>query len=178
VNRTVALSDIALVTLAIAAGALAMGATQTSVSLDGPNDAIPKLGLPGIAVRVDAPGADARAYVADELSRELAHQVHTRTLAAGEPGDYDLDVEVQSPRTDGSSTIVPFSAILTSAQGEHLWRIEGHSDVQEAPVEGSVFVGIARNIVSALVHDGWVAQRLDPDDPPPPAPTIRVENGH
>jgi hypothetical protein len=177
-SRTRTASNVVLVTLVVAAGAAALGATKTSVSLAGRDDAIPKLGLPGIAVRVDAPGPDARAFVADELVREFASQVHTRPLAAGEPEDYDLIVDVGTARPEGSATIVPFTAVLTSPRGERLWRVEGRSEVQDGPLDGSVFVGIARNVVSALVHDGWVAPRQDPDDPPPQAPTIRTENGH
>jgi hypothetical protein len=160
----------------LAAGAVP-AATKTYVSLAGEDDAVPKLGVPGIAVTVVAPDPAEAEAVTGELSREFAKQVHTRPLAVGEAGDYDLDVSVGAERIDGSVTVVPFDAVLRSDKGERLWRIEGRSEVADAPVDASVFVGIARNVVSALLHDGWVAPRLDPDDPPPQAPSVRVENG-
>lgn len=155
----------------------APAATTTYVSLAGRDDALPKLGLPCVAVSVHTPRLEDTRAVGDELMRLLAKQVHTRARVQKEAGDYDLIVWVDANRLDTSSTVVPFEAFLYAADGERLWRIEGHSDVADAPVDASVFTGIARNVVSALVHDGWVAPRLDPDDPPPQAPSVRVENG-
>jgi hypothetical protein len=163
--------------IAIAAAGIAAAATKTYVSLAGRDDAIPKLGMPGIAVQVAAPRPDEAGIVTNELARELVRQVYTRPLTAGDAGDYDLSVTVGATRLDGSVTAVPFEAVLTSARGDRLWRIEGRSDVADAPVDGSVFVGIGRNVVAALIHDGWLSPRQDPDDPPPQAPTVRLENG-
>lgn len=163
--------------VAITATVGAVAATKTHVSLAGRDEAVPKLGMPGIAVRVEAQRPEEAGTVARELARELARQVHTRPLAAGDAGDYDLDVTVGRSRPDGSVTAIPFDAALRSARGELLWRIEGRSEVENAPVDGSVFVGIGRNVVAALIHDGWVSPRQDPDDPPPQAPSVRLENG-
>ena len=30
-------------------------------------------------------------------------------------------------------------------------------------------------LISALIHDGWIQPRYDPDNPPPPPPVIRTE---
>ena len=155
--------------------AVAYAGTQTYVSLAGRDDAVPKLGRPGIALRVDAPKASDAAFLASELSRELAQQVHTRRLSPGEAGDYDLAVTLAVPRIDGAAATIPFEAVLTSSQGERLWRIEGRSDVDGDPLDASVFAGIGRNVVSALIHDGWVQPRYDPDNPPPQPPRIRSE---
>jgi hypothetical protein len=155
----------------------APAATTTFVSLAGRDDALPKLGLPRIAVTVHAPRDEDTRALGDELTRELAKQVHTRARVQDEAGDYDLIVWVSESRVDTSSTVVPFEAFLYTAASERLWRIEGRSEVADAPVDASVFVGIGRNVVAALVHDGWIAPRLDPDDPPPQPPSVRLENG-
>ncbi len=150
-------------------------ATQTYVSLAGRDDAIPKLGRPAIALSVDAPNAKDASFLESELSRELAQQVHTRRLVPGEAGDYDLIVTVAQPRVDGPMATIPFEAVLRSGPSDVLWRIEGRTDLSGAPVDASVFAGIGRNVVSALIHDGWLQPRYDPDNPPPQPPTIRSE---
>jgi len=147
--------------------------TKTYVALAGCDDALPKLGKPGVAVRVAAASAAEAEAVGGELARELAAQVHTRPLARNEQGDYDLTITLADPRVDGSSATVPFEAILASARGERLWRIEGRSDVEGAALDASVYVGIGRNVISALIHDGWLQARYDPDDPPPAPPHVR-----
>jgi hypothetical protein len=176
-NRSRIARGVTAFLVVLGAAGMAAGGTKTYVSLAGQDDAIPKLGLPGIAVRVEAPHPDEAGLVKNELARELARQVHTRPLAVGDAGDYELDVTVGAMRLDGPVTAVPFEAVLRSPSGERLWRIEGRTDVEDAQVDGSVFVGIGRNVVAALVHDGWVSPRQDPDDPPPQAPTVRLENG-
>lgn len=155
--------------------ATAQAGTQTYVSLAGRDDAIPKLGRPGIVLWVDAPSANDAAFLTSELSRELAQQVHTRRLAPGEAGDYDLRVTVEVTRVEGQVATVPFEAVLKSGRGERLWRIEGRTDVDGTPLDASVFAGIGRNVVSALIHDGWVQPRYDPDNPPPQPPRLRSE---
>lgn len=162
---------------AIVLACAARAGTRTYVALAGRDDALPRLGRPGIRVRVDASRAEQAASVTRELARELAQQVHTRELAADEPGDYDLEITLEAPRVAGSVATVPFEAMLTSARGERLWRVEGRSDVEGAPLDASVFAGIGRNVVSALVHDGWLQPRYDPDNPPPQPPRLRSEIG-
>jgi hypothetical protein len=163
-----------LAAVMVLAGA-ARAATQTYVSLAGRDDAIPKLGRPAIALSVDAPDENEAAFLTTELSRELAQQVHTRRLAPGESGDYDLRVTIEAARAAGPVVTIPFLAILTSGGGEPIWRIEGRTDVEGAPLDAAVFAGIGRNVVSALIHDGWVQPRYDPDNPPPPPPRIRTD---
>jgi hypothetical protein len=153
----------------------AQAGTRTYVALAGRDDAIHKLGRPGIRLRVDAESASDAAFVTRELARELAQQVHTRELATDEPGDYDLAITVEPPLVEGATTMVPFEALLASAEGERLWKIEGRSDVEGTLLDASVFAGIGRNVVSALIHDGWVQPRYDPDNPPPQAPRVRTE---
>jgi hypothetical protein len=151
----------------------ALAGVRIYVALAGRDDAIPKLGRPGIAVRVEASSAPDAAAVADELARELAGQVHTRRLAEDEPGDYELSVKLEAPKVDGLTTTVPFEAILESALGERLWRVEGRSEVLGAPLDPEAYAGIGRNVVSALMHDGWLQPRYDPDNPPPQPPRVK-----
>jgi len=147
--------------------------TRTYVALAGRDDQLPKLGLPGVAVRVDAGNAGDAKVVGGELARELAAQVHARRLDRDEPGDYDLTITVAEPRLEGSFATVPFEAVLASARGDRLWRIEGRADVEGVPLDASVYVGIGRNVISALIHDGWLQARYDPDDPPPQPPHLK-----
>ena len=107
---------------AIVLSVSAQAGTRTYVALAGRDDAIHKLGRPGIRVRVAAVTAGDAEVVTRELERELAQQVHTRELAADEPGDYDLSITVEPPRVVGATTEVPFEAVLASARGERLWR--------------------------------------------------------
>ena len=169
------LETLGMIAAAIALTGAAQAGTRTYVSLAGRDDAIPKLGRPGITVQVAASNANAAAWLTRELARELAGQVHTRRLAPNEAGDYDLEIKLEAPRVDGPVATVPFEAVLKSAEGKRLWRVEGRSDVEGTPVDASVFAGIGRNVVSALVHDGWVQPRYDPDNPPPQPPRVRSE---
>ncbi len=174
-RRSLVLDTLGMMAAVLVWAASAQAGTQTYVSLAGRDDAIPKLGRPGIVFSVDAPHASDAAVLTNELSRELAQQVHTRRLVPGEAGDYDLRVTVAAARVDGPLATVPFEAVLNSGRGERLWRIEGRTDVEGAPLDASVFSGIGRNVVSALIHDGWVQPRYDPDNPPPQPPRVRSE---
>jgi hypothetical protein len=162
------------VALAVATPADAETGTRIQVSLAGRDDGIPKLGLPGIAVRVDAPDPAAAASVVAELERELAEQVITRPLATDEPGDYELDVKLGDVRAESAVRTVRFEAILVSTRGERLWRVEGRTETEGAPLDAAVFAGISRNVVSALAPAGGPQPRLDPDNPPPQPPRVRI----
>ena len=151
-------------------------ASQTYVSLQGRDDSVPKLGRPGIAVHVEGMTQGEAILVRNELHRELARLVHTRALAADEGGDYELKVVLDVPSVVGALRRIPFTASLTSALGERLWRIEGRSETSDAPAAPSVYLSIGRNVVSALIHDGWLQPRYDPNDPPPNPPQIRKDD--
>lgn len=175
-SRLVAAVGALAATLVVAG--TAVGGVRTYVALAGRDDAIPKLGMPGIALHVEASSANDAALVTAEVARELAQQAHTRRLAADEVGDYELEVTVETPRIDGSAATVPFEVVLKTGGGERLWRVEGRSDVDGEPLNASVFADIGRNVVSALIHDGWVQPRYDPDNPPPPPPNVRRRDDH
>ena len=154
----------------------AQAATRTYVSLVGRDDDVPKLGRPGVAVLVEGVTQLEAIHVANELHRGLGRLVHTRPVASDEAGDYDLKVMLAPSHRDGRVSRVLFAASLTSADGELLWRIEGRAETEGASTEPETFASIGRNVISALVHDGWLQPRYDPDDPPPPPPQIRKDD--
>lgn len=155
----------------------ASAGSRTSVELAGRDDSISKLGQPGVSVRVAAELAGAAKSVTEELERELARQVHTRKLAAGESGDYELSVSLAEPQAEGAGETIRFEAGLNSSRGERLWHVTGRTDLDGVPLDAAVFAGISRNVISALIHDGWLQARYDPDNPPPQAPKARIEGG-
>lgn len=167
---------LAATAVAIAIAANTLAATQTYVSLGGRNDDVPKLGRPGIAVHVEAVTQDEAIVVTNEVQRELARLVHTRSLSAGEPGDYELKVLIDVTIREGEVAKIPFAATLTSPDGVGLWRIDGRSETTEPAAAPSVYVSIGRNVISALIHDGWLQPRFDPNDPPPNPPQIRTDD--
>jgi hypothetical protein len=162
----------ALLIAALLAGS-AQAATQTYVSLQGRDDSIPKLGRPGIAVQVEGMTQGEAILVMNELHRELARLVHTRPLDPNEEGDYDLKVMLDVTTEERAVSKIPFTAMLTSPRGDRLWRIEGRAETTDPAGEPAVYLSIGRNVVSALIHDGWLQPRFDPNDPPPEPPQIR-----
>ena len=97
-----------------------------------------------------------------------------RTLTHDEAGDYALHVRVVADPSGGVPTI-RFEATLDDAKGERLWRVEGRVESDTAVIDPDSWAGIGRNVVSALVHDGWVQPRYDPDNPPPQPPQVRKD---
>lgn len=162
--------------LAAVLAADARAATQTYVSLNGRDDNVLRLGRPGIAVHVEAATQAEAILVENEIHRELARLVHARPLAAGDGGDYELSVRLDIASGDGALRTIPFAALLASVQGEGLWRIEGRSESTDPAAAPSMYVSIGRNVVSALIHDGWLQPRFDPNDPPPNPPRIRKDD--
>lgn len=162
--------------LVVAAAVVASGAahaqTRTFVKLAGKDDSIRKLGVPAISVQVFGARLDEATTLRDALGKDLAAMVHTRTLAAGDSGDYALEVTLLSPQEDGSAMTLPFEAVLRQPDGTKLWAIDGHTETVGAPVGAEALTSLSRNLVSAMIHDGWVQPKYDPDNPPPPAPTI------
>lgn len=162
----------AIATLVAMPAAAAARTTVTRIVSD-PNAT--RLGMPGVAVTVRGPSPDRAAIVRARLVADLAKLVYTRSLAPGEEGDYDLTVTL-APRRDGAASVtIPFEAVLTAADGAELWRATGRTEVTDAPVGAPVLASVARNVLSALVRDGWLATRYDPDNPPPATPHLRRE---
>jgi hypothetical protein len=161
-----------LATAALIAMTTAHAQTRTYVTFAGKNDDLPKLGMPGITVEVFGPKVEESVAVREEIALELTKTVHTREVAKGETGDYALAVTLATTLAGHSGT-VPFEAVLRSAEGKTLWRVEGRAEVEQTGVAPEAMTSIGRNVVAALIHDGWVAPRYDPDNPPPPPPTIR-----
>lgn len=150
--------------------------TKVYVALAGVDDDIPKLGRPSVAITVEAMTQGEAILVSNELQRELGRVVHTRPLDLEEAGDYRLKVNLDLASLDKAVSTVPFTATLASGRGDRLWRIDGRAETTEAPFDPTVMAAIGRNVVSALVHDGWLTPRYDPDDPPPAAPQLRKDD--
>ena len=176
-SRSRRVGTLGVLAATLLAGEAVRGAETTTVSLAGRDDAIPKLGMPGIALHVQAESANGAAMVEAELARELARQVHTRRLAADEAGDYDLEVKLDTPRISGSTFTIQFDVFLKAGGGERLWHVEGRSEGEGELQDSSVYADIGRNVVAALIHDGWVQPRYDPNDPPPQPPRVRSPDG-
>jgi hypothetical protein len=149
---------------------------RTTVTLAGKDDALRKLGEPGVELRIESPDPAAAAAVRETLSHALLKIVYTRPLSDGEAGDYALRVTLEPRRAGRESATIPFRAELTAADGRPLWRIEGHADLDTAADEPAAFVSIGRNVLSAMIHDGWLQPRYDVNDPPPAAPSIRKDD--
>lgn len=152
-------------------GAWAAGKTYVTLVEQAP-DPRPQ-GRPGIAVVVDGPEAEACARVREQLVRDLGKLVHTRALSDTDVADYDLTLRIETPRTDPALKSVAFQASLSEPRGRRLWLVDGRTE-WEGPSSAPEFAqGISRNVVAALMRDGWLQQRYDANDPPPAAPTIR-----
>ena len=164
-------------TVLAAAAILALGAAQaqsrTYVKFAGKNDELPKLGLPGITVEVFGPRVEDSSAVRAEIARALSETVHTCAVLQGEAGDYSLSVTLASALAGLGAGTIPFEAVLTGADGKTLWRVEGHTELEGGGGAAEPLLSIGRTVVSALIHDGWVAPRYDPANPPPTPPTIR-----
>ena len=146
---------------------------RTTVDLAGDVDPSGKLGVPGIVVAVTGPEDSGAEALRSELVRALDSLIHTRPVRAGEPADYALAVRLAPRSAAGHLTTIPFYAALSAGDGHALWRTSGRTEIQDAEVDDAVLVSIARNVVAALMHDGWVQQRYDVDNPPPPPPSVR-----
>ena len=159
--------------IVLAVSAAAHAQPRTYVNFAGKSDDLPKLGLPGITVEVFGPRVEESASVRTEISRVLNDTVHTRPVSTDETGDYALAVTLAAVAKGAGATTIPFEAVLKSRDGKTLWRVDGRTELGQAGEDAEALVSIARNVVSALVHDGWVAPRYNPEDPPPAPPTIR-----
>ena len=161
---------------AFGAATWASAGIRNSVTLAGKDDALQKLGVPGVELRIDSSDAAAAAAVRETLGHALLKLVYTRPLADGEAGDYALRVSLEPLRSGHESSTIPFRAELIAADGTALWRIEGHADLDTEADEPGALVSIGRNVLSAMIHDGWLQPRYDVNDPPPAAPSIRKDD--
>ena len=107
------LGSLQLVGVAIVMAGAARGGTQTYVALAGRDDSLPKLGRPGILLRVDASSVSDADVVKVELARELAQQVHTRRLAQDEAAPRSGVAEYRSPIAATNTLLSFFGSIAT-----------------------------------------------------------------
>lgn len=164
-NRRVRVgAAVAAVVFALAARA---GVT-TTVALKGHDPDARKYALPSIEVRVDGPDAERAQVVATALARDLASLAHTRVPGRGEIATYAIAIDLL-PAEDAAQR---FGARLVASDGAVVWSVEGVTRSDAGPVDGDGLRSLARNLYSALVRDGWLQAKYDPNDPPPPPPVL------
>lgn len=160
--------------LVLLLGALPAGAEpprKTYVSLSGAADDHPRLGNPAIRVEVLSTSPGLAAGLSRALVADLGTLVHARPDTGEAPFDYRLEVRVVLPSAETGGA-VRFDAVLDQPERGVVWRTEGRTEVGGEPVDDAALVEISRNLVSALVHDRWVARKDNPDDPPPAPPNV------
>jgi hypothetical protein len=148
--------------------AAAQAQVTTTVSLTSQDAEAAKYALPSIEVRVDGPDAGRSHGLAAALSHDLVARTHARAPEGTEAATYVLAASL--PARDG--TLQRFDARLIALDGEVVWSVEGTTNGDVAPRDEVALLDIARNLRSALVRDGWVEAKYDPNDPPPPPPAL------
>lgn len=147
---------------------------RTFVTLMGHADDLPRLGNPAIHVEVLSAAGDLAESLARALTVDLDSLAHSRPDRGEAPYDYRLEVRVDPPPAAASADPLRFTATMEHPARGIVWRTEGRTELSGRPVDTEVIAAISRNLVSALVHDRWIAPKLDPDDPPPAAPFVRL----
>jgi hypothetical protein len=155
---------LAAVTFVVAAQAQ----ITTTVSLTSQDTNAAKFALPSIEVRVDGPDAGRSHALAAALSHDLVARTHARAPEGAEAATYVLAASL--PAREG--TLQRFDARLIALDGKVVWSVEGSTSGEAAPGAEVALLDIARNLRSALVRDGWVEAKYDPNDPPPPPPVV------
>jgi hypothetical protein len=163
--------SLAACVVACAATTGVLAGSRTYVSLVAV-DAAHRPGIPAIVIQVSAPAAEEAEAVRGAIARDLAKLVYTRSLSEGEREDYALRVTLRPRQEAGATITIPFEADLDAVDGTSVWRVQGRTEVDGAPVAADL-AAIGRNLVSALAHDGLVQPRYDVNDPPPAAPSVR-----
>ena len=130
---------------------------------------------PALHVRVTAYGEEEADRLRAALVGALGAHTLSRVLAANEPSEYVLWLNLyRAERIDASVTKLEFEAGLASPDERALWRISGRTELEAVPIDDAVFRSIAQNIVDRLIMDGWAQVQDDPQNPPPPPPRIRT----
>lgn len=157
-------------TVAALAFTAASAGMTTTVGLRTQDDSLPKLGLPTLRVEVQGVGPVAldtfRGWVADDAARLSFVKSGERDPSP----DYTLVVRFLEA-TPGAGE-VPFEASLLTHDGRVAWLVDGRTVTDAVPVEPIAWRTIGRNVISALVRDGWLQQKQDPNDPPPAPPIV------
>ena len=148
---------------------------RTYVSQVSNEDGQSRPGAPAFHVRVTAYGDREADRLRAALVRTLGAHTLSRVLAANEPSEYVLWLNLyRAESIDASVTKLEFEAGLASSDERAAWRISGRTELEEVPIDDAVFRSIAQNIVDRLIMDGWAQVLDDPENPPPPPPRIRA----
>lgn len=152
---------------------MAVGAAvRTHIALNGVDASAPKPGLPTVQVHVTGGEADRVTFLADALGRDLRKLVILREPEAGEIPDFDLRVVLGARVLGAGMVSQPFEVALVDHEGRTVWRTTGRTESDNGVLDPGTLQGTGRNIISALIHDGWLEARIDPDDLPPSPPSV------
>lgn len=149
---------------------------RTFVSLSGQADPHPRLGNPAIHVEVRSPVPSLADGLADALTADLEKLAYSRPGRDDSPFDYRLGVVLDPPVAGAPGEPLRFTATMDSPERGIVWRTEGRTELDGRPIDPEVISSVSKNLVSALLHDGWIVARLDAEDPPPSAPRIKISD--
>ena len=161
-----------LVVVALGAAAPPEAAVRTFVDLVRTDEAATRLGRPSIRVEIRGALVPGTETLEDDLVADLGRMVHLRPLAEGEAGDFVLDLRLLEMRQESRMSVLPFEARLLEPDGREVWMVEGRTEIEAAPCDASAIASVRRNVVSALIRDGWLQLKDDPDHPAPPPPVV------
>ena len=154
---------------ALAFTAASAGMT-TTVALRSQDASLPKLGLPSVRVVFQGPGPVALDVLRDGLAADVLRLSHVRDVDRWASPDYFVVVRFVDEQAPVPGD-VRFEASLLTHDGRVAWIADGRT-VSEGSVEPTAWRTIGRNVLSALIRDGWLEAKYDPNDPPPAAPIV------
>ena len=142
----------------------------TTVALRSQDASLPKLGLPSVRVVFQGTGPVALDVLRDDLAADVLRLSHVRDVDQEASPDYFVVVRFVESETENRGD-VRFEASLLTHDGRVAWIADGRT-VSVGNVEPAAWRTIGRNVLSALIRDGWLEAKYDPNDPPPAAPIV------
>jgi hypothetical protein len=155
---------------ALAATVASAGMT-TTVALRSQDAALPKLGLPSLRVEIQGTGPVASDTLRGWMAADVLRLTHVRDGEADPSPDYTLVVRFLDDAVDSQD--VPFEATLLTHDGVAAWIADGRTTPDGPAHDAAAWRTVGRNVLSALIRDGWLQAKYDPDNPPPAAPVIQ-----
>lgn len=142
----------------------------TSVALRTQDATLPKLGLPSLRVEIQGVGPVAPDTLRAWMTADVVSLSHAKDGAADPSPDYTLVVRFLDEAVEGGD--VSFEATLRTHEGTAAWIADGRTTPDGPARDAAAWRTIGRNVLSALIRDGWLQARYDPNDPPPATPVV------